>query len=387
MFRAYDGLGGTGLCVRRCRVRAFSMRFRSVLISIFLLWPLAAPADEAQVARCRYLSTAGDCVVCHTRPQPGAPAFAGGYPLHAAPGTVYSANITPDRETGIGKWTPDQFYRAMHDGISADGRHLYPAFPYVYFSHLSRAEDDAIFAYLKTLRPDRYRPPRNALFFPTNIRAGMLGWHALFLHHKPFQPDPSRSAAWNRGKELVTGIAHCGGCHTGKNFMFAAESGPPLRGGLADGWYAPNLNGNAPDGLGRWSVADIARYLKAGSNRFTRAAGAMRDVIDQSTSRLTEADRNAIATYLKSLPPVSQKTVAKPSVQQMQKGQAVYAAQCAGCHEVNGRGNSAYPSLAGNTLLAADNPDTVLRIVQQGTSAPQAIHDAEIGRASCRERV
>ncbi|HET6247773.1 MAG TPA: cytochrome c [Tepidisphaeraceae bacterium] len=352
------------------------MQFCSVLISILVLWPLAAHADEAQVARGRYLSTAGDCVVCHTRPQPGAPAFAGGYPLHAAPGTVYSSNITPDRETGIGKWTPDQFFRAMHDGISADGRHLYPAFPYVYFSRLSRADDDAIFAYLKTLKPVRYRPPRNTLIFPTNIRAGMIGWNALFLHLRPFQSDHSRSAAWNRGKELVTGVAHCGGCHTGKNFMFGDVSGPSLRGGLADAWYAPNLNGDTPDGLGSWSVADIAQYLKEGSNRFTRAAGAMRDVVDQSTSQLTEADRNAIATYLKSLPPVSRKSVAAPSVQQMQKGQAVYTAQCAACHEVNGRGSTAYPSLAGNTLLAADNPDTVLRIVQQGTSAPQAVPDA-----------
>jgi len=308
----------------------------------------------------------GDCVACHTAKHAGAAKFAGGYPLHAGLGTVYSSNITPDRETGIGTWTADQFHRAMNSGIAADGHHLYPAFPYAYFTQLDRADTDAIFAYLKTVKPVHYRPPHNQLIFPANIRAGMIAWNLLFLDQKPFHRDSSKSAEWNRGAELVKGIAHCGGCHTPKNFLFADKSGDTLDGYTADGWFAPNLSGNAPDGLGNWSTGDIVQFLKTGRNSHSWVAGAMRPVIVDSTSRMKDADLHAIAVYLKSLPKRPQQTPDAPDKAQMARGQTIFVNRCAVCHEGDTKD---YPSLAKNTLVQSRNPTTVLRIILRGATA------------------
>jgi mono/diheme cytochrome c family protein len=326
-------------------------------------------AEPAAVARGKYLATLGDCAVCHTRQEAAAPPFAGGYPLHAAPGTVYSSNITPDKDTGIGKWTADQFYRALHQGIAADGRHLYPAFPYAYFARLSRADSDALFAYLRTVKPVRYRPPRNRLVFPANVRGGMRVWNLLYLSGGAFEPDATKSASWNRGKEIVTGIGHCGACHSPKNFLFADSGGTALRGNSVDGWFAPNLTGTKRDGLGDWTAADIAQYLKTGENRFSRTAGAMSDVVRQSTSRMTEGDRTAVALYLKSLPPSPSAAPHAPDLHAMQAGEALYAVRCAACHGLRGEGTKEYPALAGNTLVQTGDPDTVLRVILEGAQS------------------
>jgi len=331
---------------------------------------VAAPGHTA-VDRGRYLAALGDCVVCHTRKEAGAPPFAGGLALHAAPGTVYSSNITPDKETGIGNWTPDQFHRALHEGIAADGRHLYPAFPYAYFARLGRADSDALFAYLRTVTPVRYRPPPNRLVFPANIRAGMRAWNLLYLSGAPLTPDPSKSKAWNRGRDIVLGIGHCGACHSPKNVLFADADGTSLQGNLVDGWFAPNLTGTKRDGLGDWTADDIARYLKTGENRFSRVAGAMRDVIAQSTSRMTDADRQAVAAYLKSLPPGTPAAPHAPDLAAMRAGQATYAARCASCHGLEGRGTRAYPALARNTLVQAGDATTISRVILQGAQAVQ----------------
>src|SRR6202012_1561923 len=197
------------------------LRFCIALLALASGCGVAQAQDDAQIARGRTLVLMGDCVVCHTRTPAGSPKFAGGYPLHAAPGTVYSSYITPDKQTGIGTWGAAQFYRAMHDGRAADGRHLYPAFPYAYFTKLNRSDTDAIFAYLKTIQPVSYMPPPNRMIFPANIRMGMLFWNALFLDKTPFKPDPKRSAAWNRGAEIVSGLGHCAACHNPKNLLFA----------------------------------------------------------------------------------------------------------------------------------------------------------------------
>lgn len=343
------------------------------LTALALLLPsalgVAAAEDKALIGRGRYLAALGDCVVCHTRKDADAPRFAGGYPLHAAPGTVYSSNITPDAETGIGKWTEGQFYRALHEGIAADGRHLYPAFPYAYFARSSRADSDALFAYLKTVKPVRYRPPRNRLVFPANIRGGMRVWNLLYLSGGALKSDTSKSAEWNRGNAIVTGIGHCGACHSPKNFLFADTEGMSLRGNFVDGWYAPNLTGTRRDGLGDWTKTDIVHYLKTGESRFARAAGSMRDVISQSTSLMTDADRAAVATYLKSLPASPLPAPHAPDAHAMASGRNIYVARCASCHGLGGLGTSDYPALAGNTLVQAQNPDTVLRIVLQGAQA------------------
>jgi mono/diheme cytochrome c family protein len=342
--------------------------FRGVLIAIIgvLCCSLAQAADTSQVARGHYLAIMGDCVVCHTRAEAGSPKFAGGYPLHAAPGTVYSSNITPDPHTGIGKWTAGQFYRAMHEGIAADGHHLYPAFPYVYFTKLSRADTDAIFAYLKTLKPVSYRPPHNHLIFPANIRAGMAGWNALFLDKTPFRPDATKSAAWNRGAEIVTGIGHCGACHSPKNLLFADKAGDSMEGNLVDGWFAPNITNAKRDGLGDWTAQEIVQFLKTGRSGHAWAAGSMRQVVEESTSRMTDEDLSAIATYLKRLAPVSPKPPHAPDARGMQDGRAVFVARCSMCHtQTSARG---YPTLVGNTLVQSHNASTVLRIILRGAS-------------------
>lgn len=339
------------------------------IVAILLFPIVATAADRTTIDRGRYLAVLGDCVICHTRKGAGTAPFAGGYPLHAAPGTVYSSNITPDRETGIGKWTPGQFHRALHDGISADGRHLYPAFPYAYFARLSRADSDALFAYLRTVKPVRYRPPRNRLVFPANIRGGMRVWNLLYLSGAAVKPDPSKSGDWNRGRDIVLGIGHCGACHSPKNFLFADTSGTSLQGNLVDGWFAPNLTGSKRDGLGDWSASDIEQYLKTGESRFSRAAGSMRDVVAQSTSRMTDADRRAVAAYLKSLPPVVLRAPHAPGPGTMRAGQATYVARCASCHGLEGRGTRAYPALARNTLVQAVDATTISRVILQGAEA------------------
>ncbi|HEY4123628.1 MAG TPA: cytochrome c [Rhizomicrobium sp.] len=339
---------------------------RGAFFAALIILSGTAQAQTPQVERGRYLATMGDCVVCHTRVEAGSPKFAGGYPLHATPGTVYSSNITPDKGTGIGNWNADQFYRAMHEGIGADGRHLYPAFPYAYFTKLSRADTNAIFAYLKTVKPVSYRPPRNHLIFPADIRAGMMAWNALFLDKKPYQPDKSKSAAWNRGAQIVTGAGHCGACHSPKNFLFADKAGDNMQGNLVDGWFAPNLTNTKRDGLGDWTSHQIVQFLKTGRSAHGWAAGSMLPVIEDSTSRMTDGDRNAIATYLKSLSPAAAKPSHAPNAAQMQDGQAVFVARCSVCHtRTSAQG---YPTLVGNTLVQSHNPDTVLRIILQGAS-------------------
>jgi mono/diheme cytochrome c family protein len=340
--------------------------FRVLLIPLLCL-ASGHCADASLIARGKYLAIAGDCVVCHTRSQVGSPSFAGGYPLHAPPGTVYSANITPDKRTGIGNWSASEFYRAMHDGISADGRHLYPAFPYIYFSKLSRADSDAIFAYLRTIKPVHYRPPRNRLIFPMDIRGAMAFWNALYLKPEPL--PKGRSSAWNRGAEIVLGIGHCGACHTPKNILYADKQSEYLQGNFIDGWFASNLTGARPDGLGNWTAADIELYLKTGQNHFSRVAGAMRDVVQASTSLMTDADRAAIATYLKSLPPSVSPPPSTPNAQAMSAGQTLFVSRCSVCHALNGAGNVNYPSLSRNTLIVARNPDTVLRVILQGSQS------------------
>ncbi len=345
---------------------AFMFRFIFIAIVGVLCCTAAQAADALQVVRGRYLVTMGDCVVCHTRPQAGSPKFAGGYPLHAAPGTVYSSNITPDKKTGIGNWNADEFYRAMHGGIAADGHHLYPAFPYAYFTKLSRADTAAIFAYLKTVKPVSYRPPSNHLIFPANIRAGMVAWNALFLNQTSFKSDATKSAAWNRGAWIVTGAGHCGACHSPKNFMFADKAGDKMQGNLVDGWFAPNITNAKRDGLGDWTAQEIVQFLKTGRSAHAWAAGPMQQVVEKSTSRMRDVDLNAIATYLKSLPPVASKPPHTPSTKQMKDGEAVFVARCSVCHtRTSAQG---YPTLVGNTLVQSRNPDTVLRIILDGAS-------------------
>ncbi len=331
---------------------------------------VAAPAAHAQdaVARGKYLAAVGDCSGCHASGN-GSP-YSGGQPLTAAFGTVYSSNITPDEQTGIGTWSSQQFYEAMHDGVRADGEHLYPAFPYAYFTHISRADSDAIFAYLRTVQPVHAVPPGNALIFPFNVRAVVWFWNELFLDKSSFAADSSKSALWNRGADLINGLGHCGGCHTPKDLFFGDEMKHAFTGADIDHWFAANLTADAPDGLGHWSKSDIVQYLKTGRNDFASAAGSMQEVVMRSTSHMSDEDLTAIATYLTSLPAAPEQTSAEPDTRAMQAGEAVFAQSCSVCHLApKSTEPPDYPKLGGSPLVQASNPETVVRIILQGAQS------------------
>jgi len=340
------------------------------IVVIFAICVLrTAPGAQAgEQSRGQYLAILGDCAGCHTYGH--GPAYSGGQPMHAVFGTVYSVNITPDKATGIGAWTSTQFYRALHDGIAANGNHLYPAFPYPYFAKMNRTDTDAIFAYLKTLKPV-YRPPTpNALIFPTNLRILMAGWDLLFLDRSSFKPDPTKSVEWNRGAFIVNGPGHCAACHTPKNILFADEPNEAFRGVTIDGWFAANLTASPRDGLGQWTRAETIQYLKTGLNQHSRAAGSMQEVVMDSTSKMTDPDIAAIATYLKSLPAAPVETPKTPSTADMQAGQIIFVQRCSACHTAPDQPHPRdYPLLAHNTMVQARNPTSVLAVILDGAES------------------
>lgn len=330
-----------------------------------LMRPIPDGPNAGLLRRGRYLAIAGDCVSCHTRK--GGHPFAGGLGLRTPFGVIFSPNLTGDRETGLGAWTPDDFARAMSHGIAKGGRHLYPAFPYPHFTNVSRADTDAILAYLKSLPPVRYTPPSNKLPFPIDIRASMIAWNALFFRNHPWAPDPQRSAAWNRGAYLVDGLGHCGACHSPKTIAGSDERSRSLQSGELDHWVAPDLTGNPRTGLGRWSAADIAEYLRTGRNVHANAAGPMAEVVSYSTSLLSDADLQAIATYLKTLPASPSATPDAPDPATMRRGGAIFSDACASCHLDSGRGQPRlFPPLPGSAVAQQRNPDGLVHLILAG---------------------
>ncbi len=346
-------------------------RFLLSLLILAGLWAGPAPAQAApqdQAGRGAYLAILGDCAGCHTKANQ--PLYSGGYAFTVPFGTLYSTNITPDRDTGIGNWTADQFYRALHDGIAADGSHLYPAFPYIYFTRISRADSDALFAYFKSVKPVHRPPTPNRLIFPFNIRLVMTFWNWLYLDKTPLQPEPGESEAWNRGKWLVKGLGHCEACHTPKDIMFGDEKSRAFTGETLQNWFAANLTGAKRDGLGKWSQDDLVHYLATGHNQYAVAVGSMWEKVDLSTSKMTDADRTAIATYLKSLAPHPQPPFETPQLEQMRRGKGVFEARCASCHTPPGT-EAKYPQLAGDTLVMGHDPTTVMRVILEGGTLPK----------------
>jgi mono/diheme cytochrome c family protein len=340
---------------------------------------LSVPARGQQptfgaVERGRYLTTAGDCEACHTS-QGGKP-FAGGRPIPTPFGTIYSANITPDRQTGIGAWTNDQFYRALHQGIGADGENLYPAFPYPWYTKITREDADAIRAYLAALDPIKSQRPANTLDWPLNHRIVMDAWNELFFKPGTFKSDTAKSPEWNRGAYLVEGLGHCGACHTPTNFLGATKTDSRLQGGTLQDWYAPSLAGDLRNGLGAWSVDDIVTYLQTGRNARTTAYGPMSEVITLSTSKLNDADLKAIAVYLKDIPAgPSDVKPAQADSKVLESGQAIYVDNCSACHRSNGEGlPGMFPPLKGNATVQDRNPTTVIRLILNGAHA--AVTDA-----------
>lgn len=336
--------------------------------------------SAATIERGRLVAAAGDCAVCHTAP--GGTRNAGGFALETPFGTVYSTNITPDVETGIGNWSYAAFDRAMREGIHRDGRRLYPAFPYTAFAKVSEADMQALYAYLMAAEPVVSRPPETRLAFPFNVRPALAGWNALFHRNEPYQPDASRSAQWNRGAYLAEGLGHCSACHSPRNTLGGEKGGKAyLTGGEAEGWEAPALTALSKSPV-PWTEDDLFQYLRTGyAARHGAAAGPMAPVVE-SLRELPETDVRAIAHYVASFNTATETTTKTVAAVEARSDAAalrlpgntdrLYQSACAVCHQ----GNAGVPqfgvkpSLALNSNLHSARPDNVIQAVLHGVSAP-----------------
>jgi mono/diheme cytochrome c family protein len=340
-------------------------------VLVALMDPVAAGnsgQDFTRIERGRYLAIVGDCAGCHTAP--GGGDFAGGRTLETPFGKIVSTNITPDRETGIGDWSDDQFVNALTQGIRRDGAHLYPAMPYPYFTNITRDDALAIRAYLATAPAVKQEVNANHLPFPLSVRADMAAWNALYFTPGTFRPNAGKSDEWNRGAYLVEGLMHCGACHTPKNLAGADKESERLHGGVLQGWFAPDITNNPRHGIGNWQVDEIVAYLKTGHNQNAAATGPMAEEVANSSSKMRDVDLRAVAIYLKDQassdekppPPVAASDPA------MKTGAAVYADECSGCHAPHGTGIAGlFPKLAGMPGVQSDDPTSLIRIVLDGT--------------------
>ncbi|MGH8218494.1 MAG: c-type cytochrome [Steroidobacteraceae bacterium] len=339
-------------------------------------------ADADLLRRGRALVTVGGCYSCHTAIG-GAP-FAGGRPIPTPFGTFYSPNITPDPVAGLGRWSAEDFWRALHAGVSRDGRSLYPTFPYTNYTRVTRADADAMFAYLKSLRPLSRANRAQEIRFPYDLRTLLAGWRLLYFKPGVYRPDPARSAQWNRGAYLVQGLGHCSACHEARNALGATRSDSGPVGGLVLDWYAPSLSSSREAGVQGWSLEEIGRLLSTGvvrgsesSDRHAATMGPMAEVAHDSLQFVDPSDLDAMAVYLRSLPNET------PSVQRFapealrglktitELGRKVYADQCARCHGDRGEGRPpAGPPLAGNRVVTMPQAADPVRIVLFGGYPP-----------------
>jgi mono/diheme cytochrome c family protein len=336
----------------------------------------AAPAAEALIERGRYLARAGNCGACHTAANGE---FAGGVAFETPFGKLYSANITPDAQTGIGSWTGEQFLLSLRKGVRPNGDNLYPVFPYTEFTNVTDEDAAALFAFLKSLPAVRFAVPQNDMSFPYNRRSLMSVWKAMFFYEGPYQPRPAQSAEWNRGAYLVTGLGHCSACHSPRNALGAERPSMAMTGGVyADHvpngavrpWSAPNLT-SLPQGLGAWSAEEISAYLKTGANSYAATFGPMNEVIMNSTRHLSDADLHAMAVYLKSLPPNEAEPARAAKAEVLQAGENVYNVNCGTCHEPNGLGaEDSGPRLAGSLVVQAENPASLINSILYGPQLP-----------------
>jgi len=329
--------------------------------------PLASGQDTAQIERGRYLTAVGDCVACHSDPSTGRE-FAGGRPIETPFGVVASPNITPDQQTGIGGWSAQDFDNALRRGKRPDGTHLYPAMPFPYYTRMTRQDVDDIRAYLSTVTPIHNQVEVNRLPFPFRIRGLMSFWDWLYFKPGDFKPDSGQSPQWNRGAYLVQSLGHCAACHTPKGRLGGDRDGHSLQGYSLQGWFAPDITNDERRGLGQWSTEDIVEYLKKGHNRYSGASGPMAEEVVHSSSRMTDADLAAIATYLKSeVGEQESGSVLAADDPQMKAGKAIYQDLCSACHRQDGSGSPyLIPSLARSPAVESDEPTSLLRVVFQG---------------------
>src|SRR5258708_76327 len=303
-------------------------RMRPILAAVLLCGASAFGRAQAEqsadpMAHGKAVTEAGDGAGCH--PADPAKPFAGGKRIDTPFGGIYSPNLTPDRDTGIGSWSDDEFYRALRYGMDPDGSRYYPAFPYPNFTKLIRDDILAIRAYLATLTPVQNSPPPPQLRWPLNYRVVMRAWNFLFFRPGIFEPNQQKSAEWNRGGYLVTGASHFGACHTPKNMFGPDKRGRAFCGGLVQGWFAPRLHSAERRGPKSRSVDDLPQYLQDAPNGKSNADGLMAEVVVNSTSKMSDQDIRAIAVYLKDLPAgAPEPAVTPPPPREMTAGKAGY---------------------------------------------------------------
>jgi mono/diheme cytochrome c family protein len=326
------------------------------------------------IARGAYLARAGNCIGCHT--VPGGAAYAGGRGIPTPFGTIYAPNLTPDLATGIGAWSPAEFWRALHNGRARDGRLLYPAFPYPNYTRITRDDSDALHAYLRSL-PAVARPNRaHALAFPFDQQAALAVWRALYFRPERITPDPARSAEWQRGAYLVEGLGHCNACHASRNALGATSNTLDLAGGLipVQNWYAPSLTSPDEASVAAWDTAQIVALLRSGVSTRGAVLGPMGEVVAGSTQHLSEPDVRAMAAYLKALP----QTPAEPEPDDPPKrlptdspGAKLYRQHCMDCHGEQGEGvPGIYPPLAGSRAVTLQTPANLVHVVLEGGFPP-----------------
>ncbi len=363
--------------------------FAGLLGFLALAWrpaiaPIQPPAKDsfpaALVAKGKVLAGAGYCAVCHTRA--GGQEFAGGYGLQTPFGTIYSTNITPDPDTGIGRWSEAAFARAMHQGVARDGSHLFPAFPYDHFTMVSDADVQALYAYMMTRAPVRAAPPTNTIPFPLNIRLLQEGWKILFFSSARYRPDRSKSAEWNRGAYLAEGLSHCGGCHTPRTVLGAEKINHSYAGAVIDSWIAPSLTDTNPTPV-PWTQSEMFGYLRRGITALHGVtAGPMSPVVRIGLAAMPDADINALALYFADVDHANaREAVAEVAVKKALEASALgsgqqddqeaqlYAGACIGCH-YNAPPNPLppRPELALNSALTLSDPTNLIQIVLHGIS-------------------
>jgi fructose 5-dehydrogenase cytochrome subunit len=348
------------------------------------------PNAAALIEQGRYLAVAGDCAACHTKPGGGEP-LAGGYGIVSPLGTIVATNITPSKTSGIGAYTEAQFARALREGVRADGGHLYPAMPYTSYSGMTDADVHALYTYLmRGVAPVDKMAPQTKLPFPFNLRVAMVGWNLLFLDDRRFLQDTTKSLEWNRGAYLTNVLEHCDACHTPRNLLMAESGGEAFAGSPLGSWYAPNITSDRVSGIGGWSNAELVQYLKTGAVRGKgQAAGGMAEAVQNSLQFLTQDDLAAIATYLKSAPPIHNPAETQPrygwgspaafeavlrgkakqtSGGQLEGGALLFSGYCASCHQPTGGGTpyQSYPSLFHNSATGSGNADNMVAAILFG---------------------
>jgi mono/diheme cytochrome c family protein len=332
--------------------------------------------DARSIARGADLATLGNCADCHT--VPGLPLYSGGYALKTPFGTIFGSNLTPDRETGIGKWSEEAFRRAMREGVDRQGSHLYPAFPYDHFTRVTDADIKDIYAFLMSRPAVFHRAPANELNFPFNIRPILAGWKLLFLHKGMLANDASKSEEWNRGRYLAEGLGHCGSCHTPRNILGGEKKGKDYAGGIADGWNAPALNALSASAH-PWTADDLTVYLTSGWHHLHgAAAGPMADVT-KNLGRSPAGDTQAIATYIISLSENRKPAPGKGSAPADRPAgpvatiSSVFEGACARCHSSQrGTGPSLALDLSLSTEVQSASPTNVVRAIMEGIPSYRA---------------